>query len=146
MLEIQDPLILKEDIKRNNKVFNNLLNVTLILGSSAFFFVGSQSYFNNTTYELINSKYIVFYPQGLTMCIYGILGIIVSINLFLNEYYKIGEGYNEFNKKSGEIVIYRKKNKNENICFKYKLIDIVCNENREKLNFIYLKIKLLYIF
>lgn len=42
------------------------------------------------------------------MCFYGLIGVILSINQFLILYLKIGEGYNEFNKETGMMTIYRK--------------------------------------
>lgn len=122
--KIEDSLILKENITNLNSPLNKIFNITLFCGSIAFLITGAQSYFFQ---ESFNSKYIVFYPQGLTMCIYGVLGTILSLSQFINEYYKIGEGYNEFNKKSGEIKIFRKKNLNNNIYLKYKIEDIVRN-------------------
>jgi hypothetical protein len=127
--EIEDPLILKENIKRINTTINKIFNTILGCGSIAFLFTGAQSYFNSNLFFQNNSTYIVFYPQGLTMSIYGIFGIIITINQILNEYYRVGEGYNEFNKKNGEIKIYRKRNTNNDIYIKYKISDIVRKKN-----------------
>lgn len=121
--EIEDPLILKDHIKRLNTPINKFFNLSLSLGSLAFLFTGTQSYFNNS--EILKTTYIVFYPQGLTMCFYGILGLLISLNQTINQYYKVGEGYNEFNKKNGEIKIYRRLGKEEKIYIKYKIKDIV---------------------
>jgi hypothetical protein len=126
--EMHDPLVFKEQIIKENKILNNLFNLALILGSFGFFYTGILSYFNNDAFGKTNITHIIFYPQGLTMCIYGLFGIIISISLMFNEYSKFGEGYNEFNKKTGEIKIYRKRN-NNNIYIKYKINDIVPNEN-----------------
>ncbi|MGI9214713.1 MAG: photosystem I assembly protein Ycf4 [Gammaproteobacteria bacterium] len=124
---IKDPLLLKEYITPKNKNLNTVFNVTLTSGSIAFLLTGIQSYITNNLPYQINSKYIIFYPQGLTMCIYGIIGTLIGLKLLINQYQNLGEGYNEFNKKNGEVKIYRRKTSNENIYLKYKINDIVCN-------------------
>lgn len=132
-----DPLILKENIEKNNTTINKIFNTILGCGSIAFLFTGVESYFNYDLLDQRNNIPIIFYPQGLTMSIYGILGIIITINQTLNEYYKVGEGYNEFNKRDGEIKIYRKRNATNNIYLKYKINDIVRNKNiKLKIKFI----------
>lgn len=130
--DVKDSSVLKEYITKNNKILNNLFNLILLFGSLAFLVTGIFSYFNSNNFTNINSTYIIFYPQGLTMCFYGITGTIISINLIINEYNKLGEGYNEFNKKTGEIKIYRKRNINNDIYIKYKIKDIVCKQIMSK--------------
>jgi hypothetical protein len=42
------------------------------------------------------------------MSFYGTLGLLISINQCIVTYLKVGEGYNEFNKESGKMEIFRK--------------------------------------
>lgn len=129
-LKVKDPLILKENITNLSTPINKIFNLTLLCGSVAFLITGAQSYFTPLLNENSNSTYIVFYPQGLTMSIYGIIGTILSISQILYEYNKIGEGYNEFNKRTGEIKIFRKRNLNSNVYLNYRIDDIVRNNKR----------------
>lgn len=124
---MQEKKILKEEIVTSNKYFLNLLNIILLTGSLAFFIAGISSYLNYNIINLIDSKKIVFFPQGLTMCFYGILGTIISINQIIMLKLKVGEGYNEFNKENGKITIFRKKgwNEKENISLTYEITDIL---------------------
>ena len=63
------------------------------------------------------------------MLAYGTLGLLISINQFLILYWKVGEGYNEFNKISDKMIIFRKgfPGKNEDVMITYSLNDILRN-------------------
>lgn len=123
--------ILREEILTQNKPIQNFLNITLLFGSLGFLIAGISSYLNKDLLPLIDSEKILFFPQGLTMSFYGLAGTILSINQIILLYLKIGEGYNEFNKEKGEIIVFRKKSYNEkdNIELTYKITDIVRNKS-----------------
>ena len=59
------------------------------------------------------------------------IGLILSLNQIFILYSRIGEGFNEFNKKNGMMKIYRKgfPGKNEDINIVYPLSDILCKYN-----------------
>jgi len=97
--------ILQEKISEPNKVIKYILNVIILLGASGFLIVGVSSYLRFNIISFLNANQIIFFPQGITMCFYGILGIILSLNQFLILKFKVGEGYNEFNKKTGMMTI-----------------------------------------
>lgn len=93
--------ILQEKISEPNKVIKYIFNSIILLGAAGFLVVGISSYLRFNIISFLNADEIIFFPQGITMCFYGILGIILSINQFLILNWKIGEGYNEFNKETG---------------------------------------------
>jgi hypothetical protein len=93
--------ILKEKIVEPNKNIKNLINGILFLGSLGFLIIGISSYLKFNIFEMLNANEIIFFPQGITMFFYGIIGIFFSINQFLILFFEVGEGYNEFNKKTG---------------------------------------------
>lgn len=97
-----------QKIEERDKLIKYILNSTMFLGSLGFSIAGFSSYMKTNILPFINSDNIVFFPQGITMCFYGILGLIISINQVLISYYKVGEGYNEFNKEKGTMRVYRK--------------------------------------
>ena len=68
-----------------------------------------------------------FFPQGLTMQLYGVAGLLISLNQYLIVYLRVGEGYNEFNKENGNMEIYRKgfPGRTPDIKLSYSLNDIV---------------------
>ena len=72
----------------------------------------------------INS--IRVFPQGLIMCFYGCLGLLFGIYLWLTIIWKVGSGFNEFNKNTGVVRIFRwgLPGKNRQIDFQYKVKDI----------------------
>lgn len=124
---IETDSIFKEEIEETNKITKNLLNCIIFSGSFGFLSVGISSYLKFNLIPFLDSSQIIFFPQGLTMCFYGSLGILLSINQFIISSLKIGEGYNEFDKIKGTMTIFRKgfpwKNSDVNIV--YPLKDIV---------------------
>lgn len=124
---IETDSIFKEEIEETNKIAKTLLNCIIFSGSFGFLSVGISSYLKFNLIPFLDSSQIIFFPQGLTMCFYGSLGILLSINQFIISSLKIGEGYNEFDKIKGTMTIFRKgfpwKNSDVNIV--YPLKDIV---------------------
>ncbi len=117
-----------QKIEEGDKIVKYILNSAMFLGSLGFSIAGISSYTRINIIPFINSDTIIFFPQGITMCFYGILGLIISINQILITYYKVGEGYNEFDKEKGIMKIYRKGGlpwKNSDINITYALSDIV---------------------
>lgn len=115
---------MKQIIENNNKNLDLILSFTIFLFSVGFLFTGSLSYFK---YNFTNSINLLFFPQGITMIFYGSIGLISSIHQFLNLYFKVGDGFNEFNKEKGIIKIYRKNlpGKNSSINIEYPIKDIL---------------------
>ena len=112
----------------DNKFVKDFLDLALILGSISFLFVGISSFLNYNLISFLNASSIIFFPQGLIMCFYGFFGLIFGLNQRFINYWKIGEGYNFFNKKNDEMLVYRKRFPlaATNIFLAYKIVDIVC--------------------
>ena len=121
--------ILTQEIKHSLKKIKNLLNTTLLSGSLGFFIAGISSYRSQNIIEIINTDQIIFFPQGLTMLIYGCAGLILSINQILILNFGIGEGYNEFNKQQNTFKLIRKSSYSETIKVSFLISDIVRNIN-----------------
>lgn len=119
--------ILREEIYEKNKIIKWIYNIIILLGGCGFLVVGISSYIQYNLVYFLNSDQILFFPQGITMCFYGICAIIISINQIKITLNKVGEGYNEFNKEVGLMKIYRKgtKGKNSDVNITYALTDIV---------------------
>ena len=64
---------------------------------------------------------IPFFPQGLVLAFYGFLGLSFSFHLWFQLYWKVGGGFNEFNKKDQYVRIFRwgRPGKNRRIDLKY---------------------------
>lgn len=50
---------------------------------------------------------LVFIPQGLAMGFYGIAGSLLGLYLWLIIAWNVGGGYNEFNRETGKVTIFR---------------------------------------
>ena len=64
---------------------------------------------------------IPFFPQGLVLSFYGFLALSFSFHLWFQLYWKIGGGFNEFNRKDGYVRLFRwgRPGKNRRIDLKY---------------------------
>ena len=51
---------------------------------------------------------MLFVPQGLALTFYGTIGTSLGIFIWLTAWWNFGSGYNEFNKNTSRIIIYRK--------------------------------------
>ena len=119
--------LLREEIKEADNVIKYVLNTVMLLGSTGFLITGISSYIKMNIISFLDASQIIFFPQGITMCFYGTLGLIFSINQFLIAYLKVGEGFNEFNKVTGTVRIFRKGflKKDSDVDITYPLKDIV---------------------
>lgn len=119
--------ILIEKIEETNKKTKYFINLIMILGSIGFLIVGISSYTNLNLIPFLTADDIIFFPQGLTMFLYGFLGTIISLNQYFILFSNTGEGYNEFNKEKGVMTIFRKglPGKNQDINITYSINDIV---------------------
>nr|YP_010700401.1 photosystem I assembly protein Ycf4 [Phacus arnoldii]WCH63561.1 photosystem I assembly protein Ycf4 [Phacus arnoldii] len=122
---IRTNTIFKQEIVNEQKITDYLLSITMFLGSLGFSIVGISSYLNFNLVPFLNSKEIIFFPQGLTMCFYGIFGLILSSYQILIIYWNIGQGYNKFDKEKGTLEIFRKGFPGENSKIKLKFLIIL---------------------
>jgi hypothetical protein len=69
---------------------------------------------------------ISFFPQGLLMCFYGTIGLLLSFYWWFLIFWNVGGGFNEFNKKDGFVRIFRwgYPGQNRKIDLYYNLKDI----------------------
>nr|YP_009238324.1 hypothetical chloroplast protein RF4 [Bracteacoccus minor]AMO01202.1 hypothetical chloroplast protein RF4 [Bracteacoccus minor] len=113
--------------------FSNYWWASVILGGAiGFLATGISSYMNSSFFLNIMQKAfnpgdtITFFPQGLLMCFYGSLGLLLSIYWWLLIFWNVGGGFNEFNKKEGFIRIFRwgYPGKNRKIDLYYTLKDV----------------------
>nr|YP_009238376.1 hypothetical chloroplast protein RF4 [Bracteacoccus aerius]AMO01253.1 hypothetical chloroplast protein RF4 [Bracteacoccus aerius] len=108
----------------------------ILAGAIGFLVTGISSYMNSSSlFNLIHfseetasnaNEKIAFFPQGLLMCFYGSLGLLLSIYWWLLIFWNVGGGFNEFNKKEGFIRIFRwgYPGKNRKIDLYYTLKDV----------------------
>ena len=113
----------------SNYVWASLMSI----GGAGFLLTGFLSFlgradekleFYSSNVSSINT--IRFFPQGLIMCFYGSLGLLFGIYLWLTIIWKVGSGFNEFDKKNGIVRIFRwgLPGNNRRIDFTYNIKDI----------------------
>ena len=90
--------------KRENYIWSSLI----LMGSLFFLLTGLASLSSRIELDIFqNAQLIQFWPQGLIMSFYGLIGLIFSIYLFLTIGWKIGDGFNEFNNLDQVLHIFR---------------------------------------
>ena len=77
-------------ISGSRRLSNYIITIILFLGSLGFLGAGLLSYIGKLTS-------IIFFPQGLIMTFYGLVGLVLSLYLGLTILWRVGEGFNEFN-------------------------------------------------
>ena len=96
-----------EPITGSRKRSNFFWACILFLGSLGFFLVGISSYFGEDLIPLLSSQQILFIPQGIVMCFYGIAGLFISSYLWCTILFDVGSGYNKFDKRKGIVCLFR---------------------------------------
>jgi hypothetical protein len=89
--------------------FSNLFWAIFIFVSSLnFLIISYKSYQINigNNFELIDNS-VLFFPQGLLMGFYSLLGLLFSIFSFTSHLLRLGYGFNEFNKKENIVRLFR---------------------------------------
>jgi hypothetical protein len=130
------------------RLSNYIWGTILTVGGLGFLLTGLSCYLNYAILPFINIQTIQFFPQGLVMSFYGILGLSLSIYIWLIILWDLGQGYNEFNLETGEIQIFRWgfPGKNRRINLKYLISEVqsIRVEIKEGINprrVIYLKLR-----
>jgi hypothetical protein len=107
------------------------------LGGISFLLTGFAAFLQTNLFVFNQSKSITFFPQGLIMCFYGSLGLLFGVYLWCTILWRVGNGFNEFNKnevvpdsaqltRAGVVRIFRwgLPGRNRRIDFIYKMQDV----------------------
>lgn len=140
--------LLRREITGARRLSNYWWAVVLSVGATGFLLAGLSSYLKINLLPFGNPIDLTFVPQGLAMSFYGVAGLLLALYLWLIILWDVGGGYNEFNKETDFIRIFRWgfPGKNRRIEFACRIGDIqsIRIEIREGLNprrAIYLKVK-----
>jgi hypothetical protein len=88
--------------------FSNYWWATVItLGATGFLLAGISSYLKTNLLLVTDPTQLIFFPQGLVMGLYGAAGLLLALYLWLTILWDLGGGYNEFDRKTGKIKIFR---------------------------------------
>nr|YP_009394737.1 photosystem I assembly protein [Polysiphonia elongata]ARW63299.1 photosystem I assembly protein [Polysiphonia elongata] len=118
--------IKKYEIRGSRRFSNYWWASIILIGGLGFFLVGIVSYLSLFLIIDINLQNIYFIPQGAVMTFYGMTAVLISLFLWYTIFFNVGSGYNEFDKTTGNITIFRFgfPGKNRILKLKYKLEDI----------------------
>ena len=100
-------LIRRDSVIGARRLSNYWWASVLLLGGLGFLIVGLSSRVGFDLLPFLPAGDIVFMPQGLVMCFYGFVALVVSLYLWLTILWSVGGGYNEFNKQDGIMRIFR---------------------------------------
>lgn len=109
----------------------------ICFGSICFLLTGVASYWSTKIF-IFGSENIQFFPQGLVMCFYGLLGFIFSVYLWLTIFWSVGGGFNEFDDNQQKVRIFRwgfpGKNRRINLYYNFNEIEGIRVEVKQGLN------------
>nr|YP_009296758.1 photosystem I assembly protein Ycf4 [Bangiopsis subsimplex]AOM66101.1 photosystem I assembly protein Ycf4 [Bangiopsis subsimplex] len=141
-------MVYKNVIQGSRRFSNYWWATVILLGGIGFVLSGLSSYTKINLIPFAQPTELLFIPQGIIMTFYGTIGLYIGIFLWLTIIWDIGSGYNEFNKQSGDICIYRKgfpgKNRQITLNYRFKDVQSIIIDIKEGLNpkrQIYLKLK-----
>lgn len=138
----------RDFIFQSHTLGNFLWAIFSFLGGSIFFILGICSYFNFNLFLIFQGTDIQFFPQGILLFFYGLAGSLLGIYLYSIFLWRIGDGYNEFNRQKEIIRIFRWgfPGKNRKILFSYSISEvenliIKIQEGLNSQSTLYLKLK-----
>lgn len=79
----------------------------ITLGGAGFLLSGISSYLKVNLLPFADPTQLLFFPQGLVMGLYGSAALLLASYLWLVILWDLGGGYNEFNRDTGKINIFR---------------------------------------
>nr|YP_010399910.1 photosystem I assembly protein Ycf4 [Nowellia curvifolia]UQM88676.1 photosystem I assembly protein Ycf4 [Nowellia curvifolia] len=113
-------------VNGSRKIENFCWAFILLWGALGFSTVGFSSYLRKDLIPFLSAEQILFIPQGLVMCFYGIAGFFISLYLWSTIWWNVGSGYNKFDKRKGVFSLFRWgfPGKNRRILIQFLIEDI----------------------
>lgn len=143
-----DNPVLRQEILGSRRLSNYWWATVTAIGGFGFLLAGLSSYLKINLLLVSDPTELQFIPQGVALLFYGVVGSLLSLYQWLMILLNVGSGYNEFDKTTGQVKIFRwgYPGKNRRIELNYPLEDVqsVRAEIKEGLNpkrALYLRIK-----
>jgi hypothetical protein len=140
--------VLRQPVLGSRRFSNYWWASVVTIGATGFFLAALSSYTKTNFLPFSDPTQLLFVPQGIAMGFYGTAGILLATYLWLSIAWDIGGGFNEFNKDTGEMTIFRWSfpGKNRKVELKSKLSDVqsvkaVLREGINPRRSLYLKVK-----
>lgn len=100
-------LVLRQQILGSRRFSNYWWATIVSIGATGFFLASISSYTRVNLLPFADPTKLIFVPQGLAMGFYGVAGLLLATYLWLSIAWDLGGGYNEFNKQTGQMAIFR---------------------------------------
>ncbi|MGF1480794.1 MAG: photosystem I assembly protein Ycf4 [Cyanophyceae cyanobacterium] len=103
----QSSRILRQQILGARRFSNYWWAAITTAGGLGFLLAGLSSYFRVNLLFVSDPTSLQFIPQGVALLFYGVAGSLLSLYLWLSIVWNIGGGFNEFNKETGTVTVFR---------------------------------------
>jgi hypothetical protein len=145
---IKDSSLLRQEVLGSRRLSNYWWAIISSIGGVGFLLAGLSSYLKINLLLVSDPSELLFIPQGAALLFYGVVGSLVALYLWLSILWDVGGGYNEFNKETGKLKVFRWgfPGKNRHLELDWNLDDILAvrADIREGLNpkrELYLRVK-----
>jgi hypothetical protein len=118
--------ILRQTVLGSRRFSNYWWATVVLIGGVGFVLASLSSYTKINFIPFSNPTELIFIPQGIVMGFYGMAALLLSSYLWLVISLDVGGGYNEFNRETNRVTIFRNgfPGKNRRIEVSYPLSDI----------------------
>lgn len=118
--------LLRQEVLGSRRLSNYFYASIVSIGGIGFLLASLSSYFHTNLIPFSSPRDLIFIPQGIALGFYGVAAILLATYLWLVIQWDVGGGYNEFNKKTGEVSIFRSgfPGKNREVKVAYPLSDV----------------------
>ncbi len=103
----KDSRLLRQEVLGSRRFSNYWWATVAFLGGIGFLLAGISSYLKVNLLIVSDPTGLQFIPQGVALLFYGVAGSLLAVYLWLTIFWNVGGGYNEFNKETGSIKIFR---------------------------------------
>ncbi|BAU10609.1 photosystem I assembly protein Ycf4 [Leptolyngbya sp. NIES-3755] len=100
-------LVLRQSVLGARRFSNYFWATIVSIGATGFFLAAISSYTKVNLLPFSDPTQLLFIPQGIVMGFYGTAGLLLATYLWLSIALDLGGGYNEFNKETGAVKLFR---------------------------------------
>lgn len=147
-MEQNTPMFRRDLVLGSRRLSNYIWAVLLSRGGIGFLGAGLSSRFQTNLLPFVEYQDLQFFPQGLVRCFYGTVALVLATYLWACIAWSVGGGFNEFNRETGQVRIFRwgypGRNRRIELVYNLSEVDAVRVEIQEGLNprrAIYLRLK-----
>jgi len=105
--ETQTPATLRYSVQGSRRPSVYFWAVALSGGGLGFALAGLSSFSGTNLLPFSDPSQLVFIPQGIAMLFYGVVGSLAGLYQWLSLVWNLGGGYNEFDKGSRTVTLFR---------------------------------------